>query len=153
NLTALQVLLEEFGRHNVGPKVEWKGQATARLYLSGRGTDIQGLEGHGSIDVPSGEMYNLPILLDLLKVLRLRVPDRTAFEEGHANFTIKGSRATISQLDLFGNAISISLCDDKGGVNLDGSNLQLDFYAVWGRITQWLPRLFQPIPSALSKQL
>jgi hypothetical protein len=150
NLTALQVLLEEFGRHNVGSKVEWNGLATARIFLRGRGADVQGLEGHGSIDVPSGKMYNLPLLLDLLKVLGLRVPDRTAFEEAHANFTIKGPRVTISRLDLFGNAISLS---GQGEMNLDGSDLQLDFYAVWGRIMQLLPPLFRPLPSAVSQQL
>jgi hypothetical protein len=150
NLTALQVLLEEFGRHNVGDKVEWNGQASARLFLRGRGSDVQGLEGHGSIDVPSGKMYNLPLLLDLLKVLGLRVPDRTAFEEAHASFTIKGPRVTVTRLDLFGNAISLS---GQGEMNLDGSDVQLDFYAVWGRIMQLLPSAFRPIPSVMSQQL
>jgi hypothetical protein len=150
NLTALQVQLEEFGRHNLGPKAEWKGQASSRLYLTGRGEDLHGLEGRGSIDVPNGQMYNLPLLLDLLKVISLRPPDRTAFEEAHAAFTIKGQRATFSRLDLYGNAVSLS---GQGEMNLDGSDLQLDFYAVWGRITQMLPTLFRPIPTALSQQL
>lgn len=150
NLTALQVQLEEFGRHNLGAKAEYKGQATARLYLTGQGTEVHGLEGRGSVDMPSGQLYNLPLLLDLLKVLGLRVPDRTAFEEAHATFSIKGPRVSVSRLDLYGNAISLS---GQGEMNLDGSDLQLDFYAVWGRIMQVLPPVFRPIPSALSQQL
>jgi hypothetical protein len=150
NLTALQVRLEELGRHNQGAKAQWKGLASGRLYLSGHGTDIHGLEGHGSFDVPSGQMYNLPLLLDLIKVLGLRPPDRTAFEEAHAAFSIRGPRVIVSRLDLDGNAISLS---GQGELNLDGTDLQLDFYAVWGRIKQMLPPIFREIPPAVGQQL
>ncbi len=150
NLTALQVQLEEFSRQNLGPNAQMSGQAAARLYLRGQGTDLQGLEGGGSIDVPAGRMYNLPFLLDLLKVLGLRPPDRTAFEEAHAVFNVHGPRVTVSRLDLDGNAISLG---GQGEVDLDGSNLQLDFYAVWGRIKQVLPPLFRELPPAISQQL
>ena len=95
NLTATQVQLEEFGRHNLGAQTEFSGQAMARLHLTGSGTDIQGLEGQGSIEVPNGKMYNLPVLLDLLKLIGLRTPDRTAFEEARASFSIKGPRVTV----------------------------------------------------------
>jgi hypothetical protein len=149
NLTALQVRLEELGQHNLGTR-EWKGQASGRLYLNGHGPDIHGLEGHGSFDVPDGQMYNLPLLLDLIKVLGLRPPDRTAFEEAHAEFSIRGPRVVVNRLDLDGNAVSLS---GQGELNLDGSDLQLDFYAVWGRIKQVLPPIFRDIPPALGQQL
>jgi hypothetical protein len=97
-------------------------------------------------------MYNLPVLLDLLKVLWLHPPDRTLFEEAHASFGIRGPRVTVNRLDLYGNAISISLIPD-GTMNLDGSEVQMDFYAVWGRIMQGLPPVLRPLPSALSQQL
>jgi hypothetical protein len=150
NLTALQLKLEEFGRHNFGSKVDYSGQATARLYLSGEGSDIQGLDGRGSVEVPNGRLYNLPLLLDLLKVLGLRPPDRTAFEEAYAQFSIRGPRVSVSRFDLYGNAISLS---GQGEMNLDGSDIELDFYAVWGRIMQMLPPALRPFPSAVSQQL
>ncbi len=150
NLTATGIKLEEFGRHNQGAKADWSGQATSRLYLTGQGTDIQSLEGRGAVDIPNGRMYNLPLLLDLLKALALRPPDHTAFEEAHASFTIKGPRVNVGRLDLFGNAISLS---GQGELNLDGSDLQLDFYAVWGRIVQLLPPLLKPLPAELGKQV
>jgi len=53
------------------------------------------------VDVPNGKMYRLPLLLDLLKWLGLRLPDRTAFEQAHVTFAIDGDRAQINQLDLF----------------------------------------------------
>jgi hypothetical protein len=166
NLTALQVQLEEFGRNNLAgnsgnsngfssgnnsaASAQWKGLASGRLYLTGRGEDIQGLEGYGSVDVPSGQMYNLPLLLDLIKVLGMRPPDRTAFEEAHAAFSIHGPRVVVSRLDLDGNAISLS---GEGELKLDGTDVQLDFYAVWGRLKQVLPPIFREIPPALGQQL
>lgn len=149
NLTALQVKLEEFGKHNLG-NAQLSGQLMARLYLSGRGTDINGLEGRGTIDVPNGQMYNLPLLLDLLKVLGLRPPDRTAFEEAHASFEIAGPRVHVRRLELYGSAISLS---GQGEMNLDGSDLQLDFYAVWGRLVQWLPPVLKEIPPTIGQFL
>jgi hypothetical protein len=150
NLTALQVKLEELSQHNLGGNAEMSGLATARLFLSGRGTELSGLEGRGSFDVPRGQIYNLPVLLDLLKVLNLRPPDRTAFEEAHAAFQIRGKRMHIDRLDLFGNVISLS---GQGEMNLDGTDLQLDFYAVWARIVQLLPPIIREIPPAISQHL
>jgi hypothetical protein len=153
NLTAAQVRLEEFGRHNrLGPGAELQGLAAARLYLSGQGSDINDLKGSGTFDVPSGKMYNLPLLLDLLKVLGLRLPDRTAFEEAHATFNIEGPRVQFTRLDLFGNAISLR---GQGRMNLDppGTDIDLDFHADWARITQVLPALIDKVPMTVSNQL
>jgi hypothetical protein len=150
NLTASQIKLEEFGRHNLGPNAQVSGLAMARLFLAGQGPGLSGLEGRGSIDVPNGKMYNLPPLLQLLKVLGLHPPDRTAFEEAHATFTIRGPRVQVSQVDLLGNAISLS---GKGEMNLDGSDVSLDFYAVWSRVMQVLPPVIDKIPPAISKNL
>lgn len=153
NLTASQIQLEKFGRHNLGPDTQLAGIASARLHLTGQGTGVNSLEGNGRIDVPYSAMtklYNLPLLLDLLKFLGLRWPDRTMFEEAVALFNIHGNRVSFSRLDLSGNAISLS---GKGDVNLDGTDLQLDFYPSWARLEQMLPPGVRAIPPAISKSL
>jgi hypothetical protein len=95
-------------------------------------------------------MYNLPLLLDLLKFLSLRQPDGTAFEEAHATFGIHGQRVAIDRLDLFGNSISLR---GQGEMNLDGSDINLDFFAIWGRVIQMLPPLIKELPQDVSKHL
>ena len=65
------------------------------------------MEGTGKIDVPTGRMYNLPVLLDLVKVLKLQAPDKTAFEEAHAVFRIQGDRIKVDQVDLIGKAMCL----------------------------------------------
>jgi hypothetical protein len=151
DLTASEIDVEEFGRCNrLGPDAQLSGLAFARLSLSHKGSEHNRLEGGGWLDVPSGKMYNLPLLLDLLKVLSLRVPDKTAFEEAHARFRIQGQRVQVERLELFGAAISLS---GQGTMNLDGSDLNLDFYAIWSRFVQWLPPGIDKIPGWFSQYL
>jgi hypothetical protein len=148
NLTAAQLQLEEFARHNLKPGFKMSGIGNARLYLTGTGSDPKTLQGRGTLDVPKGKIYELNFLLDLLKILNLRVPDGTAFEEAHAVFAIKGDRVQISRLDLFGTPFSLG---GKGEMNLDGSDLHLEFYAVWARVMQFLPPVIKEIPKLLSQ--
>jgi hypothetical protein len=150
NLTAAQLRLEEFARHNLKPGFKMSGLGNARLYLTGTGSDRKTLQGHGILDVPKGKIYELNFLLDLLKILNLRVPDGTAFEEAHGVFAIKGERVQISKLDLFGTPFSLG---GKGEMNLDGSDLHLEFYAVWARVMQVLPPVIKEIPKVLSQQI
>jgi hypothetical protein len=150
NLTASQVKLEEFGKHNFAAPAEVKGLAVARLYLRGEGPDAGSLRGSGKLDVPSGKIYNLPVLLDLLKFLSLRLPDRTFFEEAHAAFDIEGMRAHVRRLELYGNVISLR---GKGDMNLDGSDIDLDLNVDWARLGQVLPPGVRAIPREISNQL
>jgi hypothetical protein len=149
NLTGSQIRLEDFARHNLKPGVKMTGPAGARLYLTGRGKDLRTLSGNGSLDVPKGRMYELNILVDLLKILNLRVPDGTAFEEAHAAFSIRGDQVTIQRMDLLGSPVSLG---GKGKMKIDGSDLDLEFYAVWARVMQALPPIINEIPKEVSKQ-
>jgi len=149
-LRASQVQLEQFGRRNLGSGVELSGLATANLHLKAEGTDLSGLSGSGNVKVPNGKMYRLPLLLDLLKWLGLRLPDRTAFEQAQATFAIEGDRIRIDQLDLFGNAISVR---GQGTLKIDGSDLNLDLNADWGRIAQLLPPGINDLSREISNQL
>jgi hypothetical protein len=151
HLLGSHLQLEEFGRHNhLGPNAQLSGLAELRLHLAGSGAELTGLEGAGQIDIPSGKIANLSPLLDLLKVLSGRLPDRTAFEEAHAKFDIHGSRIHFNQLDLFGNVISLG---GQGEMSVDGGDLDLDFYAVWGRLPDLLPSFLKTLPIEISHQL
>jgi hypothetical protein len=149
-LAASQVRLEEFGRHNLGDPGKLSGLATASVYLTGVGGELSGLKGNGQVDVPKGKMANLHPLVDLLKVLGLRWPDRTAFEEAHARFSINGPRVSVSQLSLLGNAISLR---GHGEMNLNGTDLNLDFHTDWARAAQMLPPAVKAVPEEISNQL
>jgi len=150
-LDALQIQLDQLGKHNrVGGDAQMQGPARASLHLIGEGTDLSGLKGNGRIDVDNGKLYRLPFLLGLLKAFGLRWPDRTAFDQAHALFAIEGPQMRIHGLDLFGSAISLR---GQGTLNLDGSNLNLDFSADWGRMSQMMLPGISDLSQALSDQL
>jgi hypothetical protein len=150
-LDALNVQLEQFGRHNqLGPDAQLQGPARASVHLTGEGTDLSGLRGNGSIEVPRGKMYRLPLLLDLLKAISLRMPDSTAFEQARMIFGIEGPQMRVHAIDLIGNAISLR---GQGTLNLDGSNLHLDFSADWGHVPQMLPPGISDLVQGVSDQL
>jgi hypothetical protein len=148
-LKAVQVDLARFGKQN-GLGGELQGQAQAAVHLVGEGGDLADLRGGGQIDVPNGKLYKLPALLDLVKAFGLRKPDGTAFVEAHSTFAIVGPQLRFQDLDLVGNAISLR---GSGAVNLDGSNLNLDFNADWGQAGKLFPPALVEIPRAIGDQL
>jgi hypothetical protein len=140
-LIAADVQLEEVARHfsfKLGSDTRLKGIAQAELKLNNFPDPTTGrpaVQGVGSIDVPTGELYNLPILIDLLKLLRLEKPNKTAFEEAHANFRIQGDRVKVDQIDLIGRAVCLG---GSGEFDTSGNYVKFDFYTI---ISQVLARL------------
>jgi hypothetical protein len=149
-LRALQVRLEQFGRHNLGGKADMEGPASASLHLAGEGADLEGLRGKGLVEVRQGKLYKLPLLLDLLKAFGLHTPDGTAFEQARVAFDIDGPKLLISDLDLVGNAVSLR---GHGSMGLDGKNVNLDIHADWARVGKILPPGLSEGPRWLSDQL
>jgi hypothetical protein len=134
-LTATDVQLEEVARrYNLGSDADLQGIAQAQLRVYNRldpKTGAWAVEGAGKVDVPTGRMYNLPILLDLVKVLKLQAPDKTAFEEGHAVFRIVGDRVKVDQLDLIGKAVCLG---GSGEVDTSGDYVRFEFYTLGSQI-------------------
>ncbi len=150
NLMGSQLDLGQFGHHNLGPSSQLQGLAMARLHLTGTDKGSDTLDGYGTLDVPKGQLYNLPLLLDLLKFIGLRSPDHTAFNEMHAQFGIHGQRVSMQSLDILGNALSLT---GKGEFNLDGTDVKLDFYPGWPWFNQILPSPVKTWPKDLSRNV
>jgi hypothetical protein len=148
-LKGLGVQLEQFGRNNIGASADLQGQAMVGVHLYGSGTEVVDLKGNGEVDVPNGKLYRLPVLLDMLKTIGLRPPDRTAFEQAHLKFAIENGKLHVQEVDLLGNAVSLR---GQGTVNLDGSHVSLDFNVDWGAL-QVFPSVVNVIPQAISDQL
>jgi hypothetical protein len=148
-LEALQIRLEQFGKHNVGADADLKGPVRAALHLVGDGEDLSGLRGNGRVDVDNGKLYRLPPLLDLLKAFGLRAPDGTAFEQARMVFSIDGPQMRIGQIDLIGNALSLR---GQGTVTLDTQDINLEFSTDWFR-PEMLPPGISDLSQAISDQM
>jgi hypothetical protein len=151
SLKAIQVRLEDLARHNrLGPDAQVSGLANGQIFITCRDDDVDTLRGGGTIDVPHGRIYDLPLLLDLLKFLKLRTPDGTAFEEGHAKFRVQGQRIRVDQAELLGNLMCLT---GEGSMNLDGSNVALDVYPVWSRLLLAVPGPARDVTTTISRNL
>ena len=63
---------------------------------------------------------------------------------------ISGRRVEFNRLDLFGDAISLG---GKGSMQLDGSQLEVDFYALPGPLNSRMLPVLGNVEAALSRQL
>ena len=106
-----------------------RGKLRATVDLWGAGRDRSALGGRGRVELREADIYELPVMIALLKILSIREPDLTAFSECDADFTIEGPRVWFNQIDFSGDAISL---EGRGEMNLDRA-VQLAFRARLGR--------------------
>lgn len=120
----LRIMTERFGGGT-----DFRGQVAANVSLRGRGRQLENMEGEGDVKITDADIYELPLLVGLLKVLRNSTPDSTAFNESDVKFRIQGRHIYLDQLDFLGDAVSLF---GKGETNFD-QQLNLAFYGIVGR--------------------
>ena len=94
------------------------------------------------------DLYEVPVMLALLKLLSIRRPDTTAFNNSDIDFRIQGDRFYFDRLDFKGDAITLK---GNGEMDLD-RNLNLQFYTLVGRDDIRVPVL-TPMLGLASQQL
>lgn len=114
-------------RSNTGS--EFRGKVAANVNLRGRGRQLENMEGEGDVKITDADIYELPLLVGLLKVLRSSAPSSTAFNQSDVKFRIQGRHIYLDQLDFLGDAVSFF---GKGYTNFD-QELNLAFYGIVGR--------------------
>ena len=79
----------------------------------------------------------LPVMVALLKILRVKVPDRSAFTSSVVDFRIEGPHAYLDNIELSGDAISLV---GNGEVDFD-SNVNLVLRPIMGEAQSQLPAM------------
>lgn len=111
--------------------------ANADFYGAGRG--LHNLGGRGDIWLNNADLYELPVMVALLKTLRGRAPDTTAFNTADMNFRIQGEHIYLNNIHCQGDAISLR---GTGELNLDRS-IKMTFYPIVGRDERRIPLVDQ----------
>ena len=124
------------------------GKMTGNLQLAGTSRGTHTLRGKGDIRLREGNVYELPIVLSLLKLLSIREPDSTAFNTCDVDFKIDGDHILFDQFNFHGDAISML---GKGEMDFDKS-LRMVFHAVIGNDQLQLP-IVRPLLGMASQQL
>src|SRR5690606_4998530 len=80
----------------------FNGKLAATMSLEGTGRSLHTLTGKGEVKVTEANIYELPLLVGLLKVLRNSTPDTTAFNEVDMAFRIQGRHVMLDKLNFLG---------------------------------------------------
>lgn len=132
-----------------GGAVDLSGTLASQATLNGMGRSLELLEGGGRVEIRDAKMYELPVMARLLKVLRNRAPDKTAFNGVDAQFAIDGPNIRFNELNLLGDAVSLY---GKGVATFD-RNLDLVFHSTVGRNDFNVPLLRSMIGQASANLL
>ncbi len=139
--------LNQFAREMMSGRQKLGGRISASLDLQGTAAGTHTFRGGGNVRLRDADVFELPQMVAMLKVLSVRVPNRAAFTTGDVNYRISGSHIYFNQINLKGDAISLL---GKGEADLD-RKIKLNFFAVVGRDRLQIP-LIRPLLMEASRQ-
>jgi hypothetical protein len=140
--------LERFAREQLVGKQRLKGRLNAGLVLSGRGAGLHAMEGYGEVGLREADIYELPLMVQLLSILSIRLPDNTGFTNSVAEFRIAGKHIYLDRIEFAGDAISLV---GTGEMNLN-SDIQATLSAIVGR-SDWQLPVFKNVMGQASQQI
>ena len=99
------------------------------------GDDVDSISGKGQLQISPAALYELPVLVQVFRVLSFVPPDKTAFTYALLDFNVDRGAFWFKTIDLVGDTISMR---GKGQARFDGK-LALDFYSMLGRNRPRIP--------------
>ncbi len=127
--TLSQADLSRFAQEVMAGRQNLRGKITATADLRGSGRSLNGLGGRGAIQLRQGDVYELPLMIALLKILSIRPPDQTAFSTSDIAFRIDGGHVYFDPINFNGDAISLL---GYGEMDFQQS-IRMTFNAIVGR--------------------
>jgi hypothetical protein len=140
--------LNRFATERLGGPKDLTGVVSGKLALEGTGNSSQTLLGGGELHVVNANIYELPVLVSMLKMLKNRSPDTTAFNRCDMQFQIQGERVTFQQIKLLGDAVSLY---GRGETGFD-RKLNMVFYGLAGPADLPIP-LWSTIARQATRQM
>jgi hypothetical protein len=140
--------LDQLARQAIAGRQKFSGQVLATVDLRGKGAGLHNLAGRGNVKLRNADIYELPVMVSLLKILTVRPPDATAFTKSDIDFRIEGEHVYFDRIDFTGDAVSLL---GKGEIGLN-RDLRLTFHAVVGNNENRLP-LVGDLLRGTSKQI
>jgi hypothetical protein len=121
----LTEITRQFSPHQVPPT----GKVFGSVHLAGSPTANHTWRGDGKISLREADLYQLPAMITLLKLLSVQRPNATAFTNSNIDFRVEGDDLTFDRIDFSGDAISLK---GKGRMN-NQRQIDLKFYPLVGR--------------------
>ncbi len=121
--------LSVISREATARRHDISGDAFGSIQLSGSSHGVHTLRGQGQLQLREADIYKLPVLARLLKLLRIRPPDETAFTSSDLDYRVVGDHIYFDHIDFQGDAISL---EGQGEMDFQ-RKLNLTFAASVGR--------------------
>ena len=143
-LTMRDALLERYAELYLPNQHDLRGIMTGEAELSGRGNSTRNLTGRGQLLIRPAALYQLPVMLAVIKQLNGGSPNNTAFDEAQAFFKIENNQFVFDQVDLKGAALNLK---GFGRVRFD-RRIMFDFFSTVPRARAPLAILQQVVGQA-----
>ncbi|MFM8735115.1 MAG: AsmA-like C-terminal region-containing protein [Pirellulales bacterium] len=137
NATLGNADLERLAGDLSGGPHQSQGRVHGSIEVRGSRAGTHSLEGHGQLRLTDADIYELPVMVALLKILRVKSPDRNAFTSSLVDFRIEGPHAYLDTIELSGDAISLV---GNGEIDFD-SNVNLMLRPIMGEAQTQLPAM------------
>lgn len=132
----------------MAPSLHEVGGTANLAFRVGGGNTLESMQGEGIFQLRNANIYELPVVLSMLKMMKTRKRDRVAFDASNVDFTIQGDSLNLTKMELLGDAISLI---GKGKMNME-HEIDLDFYTVAGRNRVHIP-IISDLAKASSQQI
>ena len=99
--------LGRLAREGFGARQRLSGAVLGEVQLRGEGRGTHNLNGRGTVRLREADIYQLPLMVQLLSILKLRSPDDTAFTSSDIDFRIVSGRCFLEKVDFKGDAVSL----------------------------------------------
>jgi len=124
-----QADLSRAAQEVIAGQQDLRGAVSADVELAGAGRSLNALAGRGRVRLRQCDIYELPVMVRLLKILSIREPNRTAFSKSDIDFVVRGSHIYFPRINFNGDAVSLL---GQGEMDFQ-KNVHLTFHAVVGR--------------------
>lgn len=115
----VNTLLSELGQ----ARTDMTGRFDVTTNLDGRIGDTDLLKGNGTARLSGANLYQLPLLVQVFNLLRIRATEDVAFTDGEADFALFGEDINFDRLVLWGDLVAL----DGGGTLTRQDMLDLSF--------------------------
>jgi hypothetical protein len=123
------------------------GKVFGAVNITGTLQGMHTWRGSGQARLRDADIYELPVMIAMLNLLRVQRPDRTAFTTSQIDFRVEGDDLALERIDFSGDILCL-----KGKGRITGQReVDLAFYPQFGRDEAHLP-LFRPLVGEASRQ-
>lgn len=111
------------------------GKLNLSVNLWGVNGDMNSLSGRGVLLLKEADIYHLPTMVSMLKLLSIKEPSQNAFSDAEAAFRIAGPHLFFDKFNLRGDAISLY---GKGEMDFN-KRVNMSFYTLVGKGDYYIP--------------